>query len=1309
MTASLGALLVGCLTERGQTQTPPIPSAYSAPGVLPARVTLPARAALLDQLVPPQETDQTSPFASAHTSELMIKVVAGQVNTFIDHGQYAEAITVLKPLAARWGRASREGAVASYLLAAILYDDGQYVRALAEATTLQHELGQQSVAPKSSFEASKRSDVAISQKLATLISYLEPKVAEEMRLMTLTTLQQPSAGKLTAQGNLEAFRGHKDAAAVYYKQALAALKNTPAVLPAARLQIERSYLSVLIGRPSSGAELAALAMRLLTAEGLSPDERRLGLKAAAPFLARTPVPGVDAELVDVDIADVDIADEDLATASREAAEDLLGRRPAVGSGFLGRFVMALCRDTRSGFWVGTEDQGVWHFDSRLDPKARLGHWTQFTVGNTEGALGDDAIYALCCDQKGRLWAGTLRHGVSVFNGQTWRTYGLSEGLAGCRVFAAACCPATGDVWIATEGGLSRYISSKDCWATYSQRDGLPSNAVTSLAFGKDGTIYVGTPSDGIAVAPPAEGYGHWHTVMGPAGPVRSTAGVGLPSSSITCLLVARNGTIYAGTDEGLARSGDGGRHWRYLRGANAPAQIKNTIAERADAAMVSGIEIFPTSGLSMPSEEDNPRVAVAAGRSRADGGGLTDYFSADDDPSAGRFDGGASQASDEPVDVDDPLLAAPQTMYRTARFGNFTYVSPFLTPGEAYWIRLDFAETVHDGPGQRIFDVFANGATVLTKLDVFAAAGRNKALSRQFKVQADKQGHIMLRFHGADTVPDNPHALTENYVTCLAEDNRGHLWVGHRQLGVEVLNPATGDSLYSGLIYAPLGDKTMLVDQVASLLPSDGGALVGGYGFGTGGLQEIKFWPGLKPVEVPSLVQKSKELLPPLPAPAAVPTLTALNRLLQIVSVVPPDPQEMTPHVTVLSDDWSTEGDWLGRYGRYWASLFALCSPSDYIWGAGWEPVHYASKQGPSPEMGDSLRYWVQWLYTADSRVLEMPPTYLDSRIKLKLTDGSQPRRESEQDDHGESFGIDYDGLSVYEILTVPTGLYVLSLYEVNKDGRDTKSRVRDYRLSVRPHPAGQSLDDLTGFQEAPEWAHGHVNQFWYGVWKRFEVRGPVTLTVKIGRNHSICTILSAATLDLVDETPPPYFGTVEHWKADQARQAQERSLVATAWHTAGGPGLFRPAATAPEAAERLMAALARARLVNSIWWGVNARRFYGPLLCWYAAQPAYTGQPAGKVLAGWVGSSSEDLRARLTTCYYEMGMYPQWEEYQRKAGLTPARDVEKALRWDGISDAGQGFQVVTQYLSEQAAKQGSKKQASQKQSGEKMTEASKL
>ena len=749
----------------------------------------------------------------------------------------------------------------------------------------------------------------------------------------------------------------------------------------------------------------------------------------------------------------------------------------------GRNITALCADPQGHVFIATEGQGVWQFDPAA-PKDK--QYTQFT---TKDGLGSDDVYALLSDAKGRLWAGTL-HGLSVYNGRQWKTYGPTEGVGGFRVFALAACPTTGDLWIATEGGLTRYLVKQDRWTQYSRLDGLPSDAVQCLAFNKRGDLFVGTQADGIAIATAAADYKTWRVVRGPAQMPSTPGGAGLPTDLMNCLCAASDGTVYAGTTTGLARSGDNGLTWRFLRGADWEAKV---------------------AGL----------------------------------------------------------------------------------------------------------------------------------------------------YHGPKPVKTDTHGLSllEDWVTCLADDGAGHLLVGHRQQGLEVVSLKDGSRLFPG------PKDSQPTDFVNALLPlSDGSALIGGCG---GGLLQMPL-PGavVKPAPAPQAAS-AQTAFPALPSSAKPPTLAELNAMLRVVSAVAPDKAELQPKAVALDDDWTTKGDWQGRYGRYWACLCAMSyAPFNYIWGAGWQKVDYRTRIGPNHGPGDKARYWVNSPYTVDPRALELPPTYLDSRIKKGLTRPDVYRRESEVDDHGEAYPLTMDGPHDYVTLTVPSGLFYLSLYDNNYNGYQGRERTRDYRLSVRPHLSTSSLADSSHFPQQPEWAHGRIENFWGGVWKRFLVRGPVALTIEVNRNNSMNTILPAVMLDLVDEEPPPYFQTVSQWEAQQAQQNKIRQLLAA------HPALFHAATSEAEAANSLCRTLTQVQVINSAWYAANSRRFYRPLLAWYAAQAR---QPSAK------GNSR--LQQRLATCYYQMGIYPQWEEAQKRTGLTSAREIEKALRWDGVTNTDSDYNVVTNFL----------------------------
>jgi len=234
----------------------------------------------------------------------------------------------------------------------------------------------------------------------------------------------------------------------------------------------------------------------------------------------------------------------------------------------GAFIVSLAADRFGGVWVGTEDEGVWHYNPLAPANNR---WRQFTV---KDGLGDNHVYSVVVDSLGRVWVGHLNHGVSVWNGQQWRNISAPEGPLGERIFAMAVSPNDGDVWMATNAGLSRYSIARNAWTNLTRAHGLPSLGATCLAFDRDGTLFVGTQCDGIAFSFADTDFKKWQVVRGPDALPNSDSGEGLPGSMINDLLVGPDNTIYAATTRGLARSSDSGETWKYLRGADWKDKLK---------------------------------------------------------------------------------------------------------------------------------------------------------------------------------------------------------------------------------------------------------------------------------------------------------------------------------------------------------------------------------------------------------------------------------------------------------------------------------------------------------------------------------------------------------------------------------------------------------------------------------------------------------------------------------------------------------------------------------------------------------------
>ncbi len=122
-------------------------------------------------------------------------------------------------------------------------------------------------------------------------------------------------------------------------------------------------------------------------------------------------------------------------------------------------------------------------------------------------------------------------------------------------------------------------------------------------------------------------------------------------------------------------------------------------------------------------------------------GGADPPFVADTD-----YSGGNGAGTGAAIDTSGIANPAPQSVYQTERWGNFTYTLPGLTPGAVYTLRLHFAELYY-GPGRRQFNVIVNGTQVLTNFDIAAVAGgANKAVIQSFSATANASGQIVVQF-----------------------------------------------------------------------------------------------------------------------------------------------------------------------------------------------------------------------------------------------------------------------------------------------------------------------------------------------------------------------------------------------------------------------------------------------------------------------------------------------------------------------------------------------------------------------------------
>ena len=157
------------------------------------------------------------------------------------------------------------------------------------------------------------------------------------------------------------------------------------------------------------------------------------------------------------------------------------------------------------------------------------------------------------------------------------------------------------------------------------------------------------------------------------------------------------------------------------------------------------------------------------------GGSATDPFIAD-----AFFSGGTASTTANTIDTSGVTAPAPQAVYQSERYGNFTYAFTGLTPGLSYTVRLHFAEFDWSSVGQRVFNVFINGAKVLSNFDIIAVTGaKNEATVQQFTAAANGSGQITIQFA---TVTDNAKVsgieLLLPRTAAPVVGNNGPIWAG---------------------------------------------------------------------------------------------------------------------------------------------------------------------------------------------------------------------------------------------------------------------------------------------------------------------------------------------------------------------------------------------------------------------------------------------------------------------------------------------------------------------------------------------------
>jgi ligand-binding sensor domain-containing protein len=162
-------------------------------------------------------------------------------------------------------------------------------------------------------------------------------------------------------------------------------------------------------------------------------------------------------------------------------------------GYLGgRTINSIAFDAEKGWaWFATAANGAFRFDGK--------DFTSYNVITTNGGVASDSLKYVLFDGE-ELWFGTSNSGVSRFNPETneWRTYTQRDGLASNKVRSIAA-GIMGNIWIGTEGGGVSCFDRETNWITYNTSNGLSSNSVTAIAIDRTNKKWFGTRDRGLSV------------------------------------------------------------------------------------------------------------------------------------------------------------------------------------------------------------------------------------------------------------------------------------------------------------------------------------------------------------------------------------------------------------------------------------------------------------------------------------------------------------------------------------------------------------------------------------------------------------------------------------------------------------------------------------------------------------------------------------------------------------------------------------------------------------------------------------------
>ena len=574
--------------------------------------------------------------------------------------------------------------------------------------------------------------------------------------------------------------------------------------------------------------------------------------------------------------------------------------------------------------------------------------------------------------------------------------------------------------------------------------------------------------------------------------------------NFTCIAEDRQGRIWVGTDDsGVAVFN--GREWKTYDRGNA-----------LNGEHVYALAVSPVSG----------EVAVATS------GGVSVYDPGNDswkalDRSTGLVE---DQAASVGFDARGNLwlaYACGGISYSPRKSGYMQWKN---VQAPWYWDNKQFARQPYQPYGDGLPSNICNVLACTEKDQVLVGTWSGLAYSNGISSWRFLRGRDYARknsnLYGSaarkTAVPGEGNAkmLSEDFVSSILRQGKD-IFIGYRTQGVDVLDAGTM------MVRRRIRKGLENVDVSSLLALKDGSVWAATYGKGLVSLKKGSLSYQL------DRKQQDDEI--PFPSPARMEDSAAVLRRLEKLGTG----AHAGKSIVFRGEDWSTKGDWCGRYGLTRATLCAMNAPmnnsefkakqlpvrmetsaEDPKWKRVYPCYWIQGLMGLNRNQGDGLRWWVQSANVAGNRNVLFDPS-------------DSTRTEAEWDDHGEVYPSFVDGPGIWVAVEVPEGVHEIALYFYNPNGYLSNESRRDYVVEARRHPSTSSL--VFQFNNVGDLAIGEQNKWgkiltaameqWYsfpveartrvsrfagsGVYKRFMCRKGGIYLFRVCRNGSFNTILN--------------------------------------------------------------------------------------------------------------------------------------------------------------------------------------------------------